>query len=528
MADRIVVMNHGVVEQVGAPVEVYMRPRSPFVARFVGQMNFLEAVAGERAGWARLGAAEMRHGATEPIAAGTRLTLAIRPEEITVGAAVGAENRLVTRIRAVQFLGAFTRLSLALARRRARARVRRGGHRVRRAWAPPRAPSWRSRSGPRPCASSRPRASVGWRRARDVAAAIPDRMVRHRLAGEDLVRYALVAVFAIVLYLFVLYPLLHVIWRSLLDNDGGFVGLANYRRYFGTPAIAASIRNSLSVSLVSMVITVALAFGYAYGLTRTLMPCRGLFRDRGDAAALRALPGAGARLHLRLRQQRHLHPRHRLQRGHLRRQGHRGGRGVLLLPARAPHPGGRALRHRRAPLRRGADARRLPAQDLPDRDPARREVRARERLLRGLHPRHHRLRRAQGHRRQVLGDGHRDLQPGLRPAELHHGRHRLGGPADPGGARLPGGPPGPAPPVRAGDLVLAPARAGPPPARRLGRLRLLRAHRGAPSPGIYLAIAVYSLVARWPYNFTPDPQATTASTRSAATRRSGTACTWPR
>jgi len=39
MADRIVVMNHGVVEQVGAPVEVYMRPRSPFVARFVGQMN---------------------------------------------------------------------------------------------------------------------------------------------------------------------------------------------------------------------------------------------------------------------------------------------------------------------------------------------------------------------------------------------------------------------------------------------------------------------------------------------------------
>src|SRR6185295_13714188 len=62
MADRIVVMNHGVVEQVGTPVEVYTRPRSPFVARFVGQMNFLEAVAGERAGWARLGAVEMRHG----------------------------------------------------------------------------------------------------------------------------------------------------------------------------------------------------------------------------------------------------------------------------------------------------------------------------------------------------------------------------------------------------------------------------------------------------------------------------------
>jgi len=115
MADRIVVMNHGVVEQVGGPVEVYTRPRSPFVARFVGQMNFLEATAGERAGWARLGAVEMRHGAVEPIAAGTRLTLAIRPEEILVGpAANGSENRLVTRIRGIQFLGPFTRLSLAL------------------------------------------------------------------------------------------------------------------------------------------------------------------------------------------------------------------------------------------------------------------------------------------------------------------------------------------------------------------------------------------------------------------------------
>ena len=115
MADRIVVMNHGVVEQVGTPMEVYTRPRSPFVARFVGQMNFLEATAGERAGWARLGAVEMRHGTAEPLAAGTRLTLAIRPEEIRVGSgARESPNRLVTRVRGVQFLGAFSRLSLTL------------------------------------------------------------------------------------------------------------------------------------------------------------------------------------------------------------------------------------------------------------------------------------------------------------------------------------------------------------------------------------------------------------------------------
>jgi iron(III) transport system ATP-binding protein len=115
MADRIVVMNHGVVEQVGAPADVYTRPRSPFVARFVGQMNFLEATACERAGWARLGGVELRLGGVPAMPAGARLTLAIRPEEIQVGPAAGPENRLVTRIRAVQFLGPFTRLTLIMA-----------------------------------------------------------------------------------------------------------------------------------------------------------------------------------------------------------------------------------------------------------------------------------------------------------------------------------------------------------------------------------------------------------------------------
>src|SRR6185369_11542851 len=61
-------------------------------------------------------------------------------------------------------------------------------------------------------------------------------------------------------------------------NDGRFIGLANYLRSFATPAIGVSITNSLSVSLVTMVGTVGLAFVYAYALTRTRMPGRGFFR----------------------------------------------------------------------------------------------------------------------------------------------------------------------------------------------------------------------------------------------------------
>ncbi len=43
VADRIVVMNHGVIEQVGTPMEIYREPASPFVADFVGKVNVLAA-----------------------------------------------------------------------------------------------------------------------------------------------------------------------------------------------------------------------------------------------------------------------------------------------------------------------------------------------------------------------------------------------------------------------------------------------------------------------------------------------------
>jgi iron(III) transport system permease protein len=110
------------------------------------------------------------------------------------------------------------------------------------------------------------------------AAAIPDRLVRQRLDAERVTGYVLLAAFGAFLYAFLVWPMAQVLWRSLLGNDGRFIGLANYERYFRTPAIAASITNSLTVSAIAMVLTVGLAFVYAYALTRTRMPGRGFFR----------------------------------------------------------------------------------------------------------------------------------------------------------------------------------------------------------------------------------------------------------
>ena len=109
MADRIVVMNQGAIEQVGTPLEIYRAPASAFVADFVGTMNFLPAVAA-RPGTVRVGAIEL--AAAVAVAAEAPVTLAIRPEDVRLRASPGGDHSLAARVAAVTFLGSFFRVDL--------------------------------------------------------------------------------------------------------------------------------------------------------------------------------------------------------------------------------------------------------------------------------------------------------------------------------------------------------------------------------------------------------------------------------
>jgi iron(III) transport system permease protein len=88
----------------------------------------------------------------------------------------------------------------------------------------------------------------------------------------------LIGVIGLYLVLALALPLGTILWKSLETSRGEFVGLDNYVRYFSTPALFQSIGNSLWISALSTVITVPLAFVYAYALTRSRMPLRGLFK----------------------------------------------------------------------------------------------------------------------------------------------------------------------------------------------------------------------------------------------------------
>ena len=99
MADRIAVMNGGLIEQFGSPTDVYERPRTRFVANFIGQANIFQTVVAAEAGPAR--GAERHYkvdveglgtfGAVgEPGLAGTTRDLVIRPHRLLVSLNAGS------------------------------------------------------------------------------------------------------------------------------------------------------------------------------------------------------------------------------------------------------------------------------------------------------------------------------------------------------------------------------------------------------------------------------------------------------
>jgi len=114
MADRIVVMNHGVIEQVGTPTEVYRQPTSAFVADFVGTTNFLPGVVVDSR-HVRFGGVDLACDLDVRPGAGHDVTLAIRPEDVVVrNVTASMPNVFPVRVADIEFLGSFCRVGLAL------------------------------------------------------------------------------------------------------------------------------------------------------------------------------------------------------------------------------------------------------------------------------------------------------------------------------------------------------------------------------------------------------------------------------
>ena len=99
VADRVVVMNHGKIEQVGAPADVFEHPANDFVMRFLGHVNVLDAELGD--GHARIGDTVVALGSAAGAHSGdTRGRVYVRPHELDIARspAAGALAARVVRV----------------------------------------------------------------------------------------------------------------------------------------------------------------------------------------------------------------------------------------------------------------------------------------------------------------------------------------------------------------------------------------------------------------------------------------------
>ena len=104
------------------------------------------------------------------------------------------------------------------------------------------------------------------------------RPLRQRAHWTDRVAHATLLLLVLTLVAFLALPLAAILAKSLQNADGAFVGLANFASYVKTPALLQSFFNSVWISALVTVLTVPLAFGFAYAMTRSCIPGKGVFR----------------------------------------------------------------------------------------------------------------------------------------------------------------------------------------------------------------------------------------------------------
>ena len=120
ISERIVVMQKGRIEQVGNPQDIYDRPTTRFVSRFIGHMNYLPATVisvDQQNGLPGAGIV-IDVGFTGSVVPKAQVTIGIRPEELTLqmgnAGGNGSKGTLVGHIVREQFLGGMIIYEVAL------------------------------------------------------------------------------------------------------------------------------------------------------------------------------------------------------------------------------------------------------------------------------------------------------------------------------------------------------------------------------------------------------------------------------
>ncbi|WP_305817195.1 putative 2-aminoethylphosphonate ABC transporter permease subunit [Photobacterium leiognathi] len=111
-------------------------------------------------------------------------------------------------------------------------------------------------------------------------------IAKNAITKNNLITLAILLFILFIMGFFVIAPLFSMLQKSMQNDAGQFIGLANFAEYFSSSTVWQSIRNTLFIGVTVTSLVGLLAFGYAYALTRSCMPLKGLFSILGTAPIL--------------------------------------------------------------------------------------------------------------------------------------------------------------------------------------------------------------------------------------------------
>jgi len=106
----------------------------------------------------------------------------------------------------------------------------------------------------------------------------PVAALRQRAHWTDRIAHAALLLVVVALVVFLALPLASILVKALQNSEGAFVGLVNFTSYLASPSLLTSLWHSVWVSALVTLITLPIAFGFAYALSRSCMPFKGVFR----------------------------------------------------------------------------------------------------------------------------------------------------------------------------------------------------------------------------------------------------------
>ncbi|SCB67117.1 putative 2-aminoethylphosphonate ABC transporter permease subunit [Bacillus mycoides] len=93
--------------------------------------------------------------------------------------------------------------------------------------------------------------------------------IKRRIGKEEWIQRLLIIGMLLSFFIMLVLPLLQLFTQAFYDKDGAFVGVANFSKYFTTPTLVQSLQNTIWISGATTIISVTLAFAYAYAIART-------------------------------------------------------------------------------------------------------------------------------------------------------------------------------------------------------------------------------------------------------------------